>query len=62
MPLLKIADKEDIENVALKCKFDYICVPNITNVKDIQEARFARGEKGEKLGVLAKIDNLEAIH
>ena len=35
MPLLKVADKEDIENVAKKCKFDYIAVPNVTCVKDV---------------------------
>lgn len=62
MPLLKVQDKEDIEKIALRCKFDYICVPNITSVKDVQEARYARGEKGDRLGVLAKIDNLEGVH
>ena len=39
-----------------------MCVPNITSVKDVQEARYARGDKGNRLGILAKIDNLEAVH
>lgn len=41
---------------------DYIAIPNITSVKDVQEARLARGEEGEKLAIIAKIDNLEAVH
>lgn len=61
MPLLKVQDKEDIENIAKKYKFDYITVPNVTSVKDLQEAKQACGEDG-KLGIIAKIDNLEAIH
>ena len=28
----------------------------------MQEAREARGEKGQRLGLMAKIDNLEAVH
>lgn len=61
MPLLKVQDKEDIEEVAKKYKFDYITIPNVTSVKDLQEAKQACGEDG-KLGIIAKIDNLEAVH
>ena len=35
MPVLKAEDKDDILGCALKNKFDYICVPNITSVKDV---------------------------
>lgn len=41
---------------------DYICVPNITSVKDIQDAKLARSAAGENIGIIAKIDNLEAVH
>ena len=51
-----------MEKIALKYKFDFITLPNVTSVKDIQEARQARGEKGQRLGIIAKIDNVEAIH
>lgn len=61
MPLLKKQDEEDIVNIATKYKFDYISIPNITSVKDVQDARSARGENS-RLGVIAKIDNLEAVH
>jgi len=46
----------------LKEKFDYILVPNVTSVKDVQEIKYARTDAGARLGILAKIDNLEAIH
>ena len=39
IPLLKVQDKEDIEEIAKKYKFDYIAVPNIVSVKDLQEAK-----------------------
>ena len=35
MPLLKVSDAEDIKEVALKYKFDFICIPNVTSVKDV---------------------------
>ena len=35
MPVLKSEDKDDIIRVAIKNNFDYICVPNITSVKDV---------------------------
>ena len=41
---------------------DFICVPNVTSVKDIQDARNARSNEGQNIGVIAKIDNLEAVH
>ena len=62
MPVLGDGDRENILRVALKNNFDYICVPNITSVKDIQEVKYARSDAGSKLGILAKVDNLEAVH
>ena len=61
MPLLKVADKEDIEEIAKKYKFDYIAIPNVTSIKDIKDAKEACGEDS-KIGIIAKIDNLEAVH
>ena len=62
LPVLQSADKDDILSIAVKNNFDYILVPNVTSVKDVQEIKYARGEAGSKLGILAKIDNLEAVH
>ena len=62
LPILQGEDKNDIIQVAVKNKFDYICVPNITSVKDVQEIKYARTDAGSSIGILAKIDNLEAVH
>ncbi len=62
MPILQNQDKDDIRRIAVEQKFDYILVPNITSVKDVQEIKYAREDNGARLGILAKIDNLEAIH
>ena len=35
IPLLKQQDLEDMEKIALKYKFDFITIPNVTSVKDI---------------------------
>ena len=48
--------------MAIKNNFDYILVPNVTSVKDVQEIKYALSEAGNKIGILAKIDNLEAVH
>ena len=48
--------------IAATNKFDFISVPNITSVKDVQEIKYARTDAGSKIGILAKIDNLEAVH
>ena len=37
-------------------------VPKVTSVKDVQEIKFARTDAGKKIGILAKVDNLEAVH
>ena len=37
-------------------------VPNVTSVKDVQEIKYAKTDVGSKIGILAKIDNLEAVH
>lgn len=60
--VLRAEDKNSILDMAVKHKMDYIAIPNVTSVKDIQEAKLARGEEGDKLAVVAKIDNLEAVH
>ena len=62
MPILQDQDKDDIIRIAVAQKFDYILVPNITSVKDVQEIKYARTDEGSRLGILAKIDNVEAIH
>jgi pyruvate kinase len=36
--------------------------PNVNSVKDLQEIKYARTDAGSKTGILAKIDNLEAVH
>ena len=62
MPILTNEDKTDIETIAIKNRFDYIIVPNVTSVKDVQEVKYALGDKGQNIGIFAKIDNLEAVH
>lgn len=62
LPILQGEDKNDILAIAVKNKFDYICVPNVTSVKDVQEIKYAKGDAGADIGILAKIDNLEAVH
>ena len=62
LPILQSSDKNDILQIAVKNNFDYILVPNVTSVKDVQEIKYARGDAGAKIGILAKIDNLEAVH
>lgn len=61
LPILQDNDILDIQEIALKNKFDYICVPGVSAAKDLQEIKLKFRDSG-KLGILAKIDNLEAIH
>ncbi len=35
IPILQPADRQDIREVAIKNNFDFICVPNVTSVKDV---------------------------
>lgn len=62
LPILLDSDKDDIIRVAVEGRFDYLCVPNVTSVKDVQEVKYARTDAGAKLGIMARIDNLEAVH
>ena len=62
IPILQPADRQEISEIAIKNKFDYIMVPNVTSVKDVQEIKYAKGDEGANLGIIAKIDNLEAVH
>ena len=62
IPILRPEDKNNIIELAVGFKMDFICVPNVTSVKDIQDARNARSNEGQNIGVIAKIDNLEAVH
>ena len=62
VPILQPADRQEISEIAIKNKFDFILVPNVTSVKDVQEIKYAKGDEGANLGILAKIDNLEAVH
>ena len=49
--------------LAIENKMDYICVPNVTSVKDVQEVRkYCEEKNGRSVGIVAKIDNLEAVH
>jgi len=36
--------------------------PNVNSVKDLQEIKYAKTDVGARIGILAKIDNLEAVH
>ena len=64
LPILQTEDKNDIIDVALKNRFDFILVPKVTSVKDVQEIKYAtrQDDKGSNLGIIAKVDNLEAVH
>ena len=62
LPILSQEDKDRIIELAVGFKMDYICVPNVTSVKDIQDVRTARTRAGENIGIVVKIDNLEAVH
>lgn len=64
MPLLRVCDKEDLQDVAIPLKFDYVSVPCVTSVKDIQECKYSLGrdEYAARIGILARIDNVEAVH
>ena len=64
MPLLRVSDKETLQDVAIPQKFDYVSVPCVTSVKDIQECKYSLGrdEYAARVGVLARIDNVEAVH
>ena len=62
MPILTPEDKNDILTIAIKNRFDYLIIPNVTSVKDVQEVKYALGEAGQNIGIFAKIDNLEAVH
>mmetsp|Transcript_5245 Transcript_5245/g.6422 ORF Transcript_5245/g.6422 Transcript_5245/m.6422 type:complete len:345 (-) Transcript_5245:703-1737(-) len=62
MPILTSEDKNDILTIAIKNRFDYVIIPNVTSVKDVQEVKYAIGEAGKNMGIIAKIDNLEAVH
>ena len=60
LPALKHEDIVDIQEIALKEKFDFVSVPGVVSAKDLQEIRqFIRGEA--KLAIIAKIDSLEAV-
>lgn len=60
LPVLKPDDIIDINEIAVKQKFDFIAVPGIVSAKDLQWVR--QQIKGtQHLAILAKIDNLEAI-
>lgn len=62
LPILRDTDKKAIITLALPYKMDYVCIPNVTSAKDIQDAKQARTPEGEKLAIIARIDNLEAVH
>ena len=41
---------------------DFIAVPFISSKADVLNLREALGETGAKIGILAKIDTIDAIH
>jgi len=60
LPVLKHEDILDIQEIALKHKFDFVSVPGIVSAKDLQEIRqLIRGDS--KVSIIAKIDSLEAV-
>ena len=61
LPVLTEQDVRDIEEIAIHHKFDYISVPGISSARDLQDIRM-KFRDDNKLGILAKIDNLEAVH
>ena len=62
LPILTDEDKNDILSIAIKNRFDYLIVPSVTSVKDLQEVKYALSDAGKNIGLIAKVDNLEAIH
>ena len=62
IPILRPEDREAMLDLAVGFKMDFVGVPNVTSVKDIQDVKNARGKDGTTIGVIAKIDNLEAVH
>ena len=62
IPILRQSDLGLIEELAIGFKMDYVCVPNVTSVKDLQESKEALGKAGQSIGIIAKVDNLESVH
>jgi pyruvate kinase len=60
LPSLQTADKQDIMNIAVKHKFDFVSVPGTISAKDLQEVRKCLGDA--KVSVLTTVDSLEALH
>lgn len=61
LPVLTKEDKVDIQEIALKHKFDYIVLPTVQTGRDIQEVRLSLGAEGKNIQVAAKIDTIEAV-
>ena len=51
-----------IKDLAVKHRFDYICVPCTQTGKDLQEVRLSLGDTARKINILAKVDTVEAVH
>lgn len=61
MPLLREEDKEALKH-AVTVNFDYITLAAVTSQKDIQQARLELQSLNPRMGVVAKIDTVEAVH
>ena len=62
MPLFTKEDLDNLKNIAIKYRFDYVSLPHVQTGKDIEDARMALGDAGSRIGILAQIDTSEAIH
>lgn len=61
LPVLKYDDEMDINEIAVKQKFDFVSVPGVVSARDLQEIKkVIQGDS--KVAILAKIDSLEAVH
>lgn len=60
-PALTEKDKKDLQT-AVEADVDFIAISFPRNADDIHAARSLLGEKGKYIGVIAKIERIEAIH
>lgn len=61
LPIMNQIDKDHIQDILLKHRFDYLVVPAVQSGRDLQEVRHMLGNEGAKVHILARIDTVEAI-
>ena len=63
MSPLSAEDKQDIKELAVAHNFDYVALPLTLTYKDLKQLRdLLDSEGGKDIGIIAKVDNAEAIH